>query len=86
MKQLQGVELVFGQMETDGRTNGRTNGWTDRRGSRNSYLDYQIKQALTKNETKMCQNNQTIETAETIKYKYKIQGSRENLAIKNSIK
>ena len=33
--------------------------------------------------TKLCQNNQDKKTAETIKCNYKIQGSRENLAIKN---
>ena len=36
-----------------------------------------------KYETKVSKTIKTIETAETIKCKYKIQGSRENLAIKN---
>ena len=31
------MELNFGH--TDGRTDKRTDGWTDKRGSRNSYLD-----------------------------------------------
>ena len=34
------MELVFGHM--DGRNHGRMDGWTDRRGSRNSYLDFAI--------------------------------------------
>jgi len=41
---LAGIEVSFwadGTGRTDGRTNGRTNaGWTDKRGSRNSYLDF----------------------------------------------
>ena len=47
---LAGIEVRFGRTEPDGRTDGRTepdgrtdgtteHGWTDRRGSRNSYLD-----------------------------------------------
>ena len=31
------MELIFGHTHT--RTDGRTDGWTDKRGSRNSYLD-----------------------------------------------
>ena len=36
---LAGIEVSFGRTEPNGRTDGRTNGWTDRRESRNSYLD-----------------------------------------------
>ena len=34
---LAGIEVRFGRMEPDGRNHGT--GWTDKRGSRNSYLD-----------------------------------------------
>ena len=44
MTQLQEIQLVFGH--ADGRTDGRTNGWTDKRGSRNDYLDYCIMRLL----------------------------------------
>ena len=57
--QLQEMEQIFGHTDgrTNGRTDGRTGGWTDRRGSRNSYLDnlnkfvrsnYYTKEDLTK--------------------------------------
>ena len=40
---LAGIEVRFGRTEPDGRTDGttepRNHGWTDKRGSRNSYLD-----------------------------------------------
>ena len=36
---LAGIEVRFGRTEPDGRTEPRNDGWTDRRGSRNSYLD-----------------------------------------------
>ena len=37
MIRLQVLKLVFGRTELDG--TGRRDGWTDRRGSRDSYLD-----------------------------------------------
>ena len=37
---LAGIEVRFGRTEPDGRTEPRNDGWTDRGGSRNSYLDY----------------------------------------------
>ena len=36
---LQVLKLVFGPTEPDGGMNGLMDGWTDRRGSRNCYLD-----------------------------------------------
>ena len=42
---LAGIEVRFERTEPDGRTEPRNHGtgWTDRRGSRNSYLDINIK-------------------------------------------
>ena len=39
MIRLQVLKLVFWRTEPDGQNHGTTDGWTDRRGSRNSYLD-----------------------------------------------
>ena len=38
---LAGIEVSF-WVDGTGRTDGRNHGWTDRRGSRNSYLDLEF--------------------------------------------
>ena len=51
MIHLQEIELVFGH--TDARTHTRTDGRTDRRGSRNIYLDFLAESSETR-ESKNC--------------------------------